>query len=219
MPVEHRYKSNSEMLEELRPMEVTLSTTMSERDTRQRVHEYFTVDLSGHLDNIGLTMPDQLAAGALNVWGNSLPAGALPAGAVEVGGVPFVTAGGDGSRPDNVRCAGQLLDLPPVAGSWLHVLATSERRCEEELHVHYADGAVDPEWLRVSDFWPAAAHFGEVAAARTGAMHYPHHIQGDLGGQIWATRVPATRGGTLAALRLPDNPALHLFALTVETVR
>ncbi|MFD8478587.1 hypothetical protein [Kitasatospora sp. NPDC059673] len=136
-----------------------------------------------------------------------------------MGGVPFSTPRRSPAGADNVRCEGQLLPLPEVTADWLHLLATAERRCEEIAHVHYAGGAVDPEWIRVSDFWPARPRFGEQLAARSGAMHYPHHRQGNLGGQLWALRVPVTRRAPLRALRLPANPALHLFALTVETVR
>ncbi|GAB3886093.1 hypothetical protein GCM10029964_049820 [Kibdelosporangium lantanae] len=62
-------------------------------------------------------------------------------------------------------------------------------------------------------------HFGEQLAFGTQAMHYPHHVQHDLGGQVWLTRVPVPRRTPLTALRLPDNPAVHVFALTVEWTR
>jgi hypothetical protein len=186
----------------------------------ERLHAVLTVDLAAHFNSIGLTTPQTLHRGTLNVWGNSLPAEALGSGTATIGGVSFALPPADGSRPDNIRCHGQHLPLPhPLHADWLHLLAASERRCEEILHLHYADGSVDPEWLRVSDFWPARAHFGELPAARSAAMHYPHHRQEGLGGQIWAVRVPVTRRSALSSLRLPDNPALHVFALSVESVR
>lgn len=186
---------------------------------RLREHHHLPVDLAAHLDNVALTAPDALAAGALNVWRNSLPAGCLPAAPITKAGVPFMPCPGDGTRPDNVRAAGQLITLPLVEADWLHLLATAERAAEEQMHVHYQDGSVDSEWLRVSDFWPSGPRFGEELVVRSARMHYPRHVQQRLGGQLWATRVPVVRRVPVAALRLPDNPAIHLFALTVESVR
>ncbi|WP_246062431.1 hypothetical protein [Haloactinospora alba] len=157
--------------------------------------------------------------GALNVWGNSLPSETMPHEQITVDGVPFSVSPATGEAPDNIRCAGQYLELPETAADWLHLLATSERRCEETVHIHYSSGAADRERLRVSDFLPARSHFGELLAARSPAMHYPHHRQDNLSGQIWAVRVPVTRRETLRGFRLPDNPAIHIFALSTEEVR
>lgn len=183
----------------------------------KRAHTTAPVDLAAHVNNTAFTTRRDPHTGRLNVWGNSLPADSLPGRALLAGGIPFELPE-PGSGPDNVRCDGQLVRLPPTRADWLHLLATSERRCEEAVMVHYASGAVDPEWLRVSDFWPSHAHFGEVEALRSTAMHYPHHRQEDLGGRLWAVRVPVPRREPVRALRLPDNPALHVFAITVETV-
>jgi hypothetical protein len=186
--------------------------------TVTRSHVVIPINIARHANNIAMTCPRTRDRGGLNIWGNSLPAGTLPAGGVTVGGIPFTPLAADGVNADNVRCAAQYVMLPEVPVEWIHLIATSERRCEESVHLHYRSGAVDPEWLRVSDFWPARAHFGELLAARA-AMHYPHHRQDNLSGQIWALRVPVPRREPLAGLRLPDNPAVHVFAISVESVR
>jgi hypothetical protein len=130
--------------------------------------------------------------------------------------VPFVRSPGhDGG--DNVRCAGQYLSLPPGPADWLHLLTAAERRTEAEVAVHFADGAVDFEALRVSDFWAEApAVFGEVPAVATSVMHYPNHVQPLVPAQLWAQRVPVTRRAPVTGLRLPRHVAIHVFALTVQ---
>lgn len=193
-------------------------TESAESVTRRTGHRYTMLNLRSRFNNCAVTGVDRLGDGGLNIWGNSLPKNSLPTGEILVDSIPFLFSG-EGTGPDNVRCAGQLLDVPTGAVDWLHLLATSERRTEDELVLHYADGACDPEWLRVSDFWPATPHFGELLAFRTPAMHYPHHVQRDLGGQVWLTRVPVPRRTPLTSVRLPDNPAIHVFALTVEWTR
>ncbi|MEU4896747.1 hypothetical protein AB0B12_29630 [Streptomyces sp. NPDC044780] len=174
------------------------------------------IDLSAWYNNVGLTRPDNTSAGAFNVWRNSLPAPELPCGQrVTVEGVPFLLPPADGDRYDNVRCAGQVAPVPRGAYDWVYLLTTAERRVEDEMALHFADGAVDFEPLRVSDFWVAPAVFGETAAFTTTVMHYPRHIQRNVPATVWSQRVPVTRRGRLRAVRFPDNLAVHILAMTL----
>jgi hypothetical protein len=175
------------------------------------------VDISGLRDNIAISSASATGVGAFNVWGNSFAAEYLPAGGslVHAGGVPFrfppVCAG-----PDNVRCAGQFVEVPEDRYDWVHLLVSSERRCEDTVELSYADGSVDAEPLRVSDFWSAPAWFGEVKAFESPVMHYPHHVQRGVSAVMWAQRVPVTRRTVLGGLCLPRNVAVHVFALTLQ---
>jgi hypothetical protein len=136
-----------------------------------------------------------------------------------VGDVPFRFPPKEDGALNTVVCRGQLLALPPSRVDWAYLLAAAERRTEDFVHVHYRDGAVDPEWVRVSDFWPSPPRFGELLAFACPVMHYPHHVQPGVEGRIWMTRVPVVRREPLAALRLPENVALHVFALTLAEAR
>ena len=190
--------------------------------TGQLIGAGVAVDLRDWFDNRGLTPESDLAGGAFNVWSNTFPAEDLPADGsrVQVGDVPFEFPARGGTGADNLRCAGQLIPLPPGRYDWLYLLAAAERRTEDLLHLHYAGGAVDPEWLRVSDFWPQTAdRFGARPAFRCTAMHYPRHVQRGVDPVIWRHRVPVPRHAELAAVRLPDNPAAHIFALTLAPAR
>ncbi|MFF6773013.1 hypothetical protein ACFY8W_05550 [Streptomyces sp. NPDC012637] len=175
------------------------------------------VDISGHRNNTAVSAATDTKAGRFNVWGNSFAAEYLPAGGslVHVAGVPFrFPPVCDG--PDNVRCEGQFLEVPEGRYDWVHVLAASERRCEDTVGMHFADGAVDAEPLRVSDFWAAPAWFGEVKAFESLVMHYPHHVQRNVSALMWAQRVPVTRRAGLTGVRLPRNIAVHVFAVTLQ---
>jgi hypothetical protein len=167
-------------------------------------------------NNVGITSAADTGSGALNVWGNSLPAEDLPSdGAATVDGVPFTFPVPDPGTPDNVRCEGQIIELPADRYDWLYLLVTAERRVEDEVAFHFVDGSVDFEPLRVSDFWAGVAAFGERPAFRTASMHYPHHVQAGVPGVVWCQRVPVVRGTRVRAARLPDNPAVHVFAATL----
>ena len=175
------------------------------------------VDISGHRNNTAISAATATKAGLFNVWGNSFAAEHLPAGGslVHVAGVPFrfppVCAG-----PDNVRCEGQFIAVAEGRYDWVHVLAAAERRCEDTVELNFADGSVDAESLRVSDFWAAPAWFGELLAFRSPVMHYPHHVQQGVPAVMWAQRVPVTRRADLAGIRLPRNVAMHIFAVTLQ---
>jgi len=179
---------------------------------------FVPVGLSGHCNNRAISAADDTRSGQFNVWGNSYPAAHLPdpGSRVQVAGVPFdFPARGPGG--DNARCCGQLITLPPDHYDWLHLLTAAERRAEDTVALHFEDGDVDFETLRVSDFWAAPARFGERSAFATTQMHYPHHVQAGLSALIWSQRVPVTRYQRLTAIRLPRNIAIHVFALTLQS--
>ncbi|WP_285595770.1 hypothetical protein [Kineosporia sp. NBRC 101731] len=175
------------------------------------------VDISGHRNNTAVSTATGTGAGEFNVWGNSFAAEYLPSGPerVQVDGIPFdFPRVGDG--PDNIRCSGQAIRVPEGRYDWIHVLAASERRSEETVDLRFADGSVDAEPLRVSDFWSAPAWFGEIKAFESLVMHYPHHVQRGVPAVMWAQRVPVTRRAALTSILLPRNVAVHIFAVTLQ---
>lgn len=175
------------------------------------------LDISGHRNNTAISSATQTTTGQFNVWGNSFAAEYLPEGGslVHVAGVPFRFPP-VGVGPDNVRCAGQFITVPAGGYDWVHLLAAAERRCEDTMELHFGDGPVDAEPLRVSDFWAAPAWFGEILAFESPVMHYPHHVQRGVSALMWAQRVPVIRRAVLAGIRLPRNIAVHVFAVTVQ---
>jgi hypothetical protein len=196
-----------------------MTTTAKPMVATSEVAGFVHIDLRDVFDNVGITAADATAGGGLNIWGNTLPADRLPSvGSLSLfGGVPFAFPARSVAGCDNLRCARQLLALPVGEYDWLHVIAAAERRTEDEVFLHYAGGATDMEWLRVSDFWPeTGAWFGEPDAARCDVLHYPRHIQGRFSPTVWRQRIPVPRYAPLAAVRLPDNPAIHVFALTAQ---
>jgi hypothetical protein len=191
---------------------------MAELDGTARQH-FTCVPLTAHLNNKGLTTTDRLAEGGFNIWGNSFPAKELPpAGSTWwAGGVPFLFPAQALDGSDNLRCRAQRLPVPAGPWDWVHVLGAAERRTEDPALIEYADGRVMRQWLRMSDFWPETPpRFGEQPVFRCRDLHYPRHVQRGMGPTIWAQRIPVTLPGATVALMLPDNPALHLFAITLQ---
>lgn len=178
------------------------------------------VTLDRHMNNVGISFPECTSAGKFNVWGNSFAGNFLPKGGeVTVHGVPFDFPHDRRGHPDNVRCAGQYIDVEPGNYDWIYLLTAAERRAEDELALHFSDGQVDFEALRVSDFWDAPAAFGERRAFASPVMHYPHHVQAGLAAVLWQQRVPVARRGTLIGIRLPKNISIHIFSATLRATQ
>ncbi|MFI5672120.1 hypothetical protein [Streptomyces sp. NPDC051704] len=177
------------------------------------------VNLSAHFNNRGIQPPDDTPGDyGFNIWRNTFPAEELPepGSLVDLVGAVFEFPARRSAAGDNVRCRGQLVELPGGSWDWIGLVGAAERRTEDEVELHYADGTVRREWLRMSDFWPqTGAYFGEPRAFVTGSMRYPRHTHLHHAPSIWQQRVPVRVPAPLAAVRLPDNPAMHVFAMTV----
>lgn len=175
------------------------------------------IDISEACNNLGIGKSGAGEDYGFNIWRNTFPAEDLPApgSTVAVDGIDFEFPPRETGKGDNIRCRGQLVALPGGHYEWIYLLGAAERRTEDEVELHYADGAARTEWLRMSDFWPETdSWFGEPEAFRATGLRYPRHTQAGHRPVIWQQRIPVTVPGALTALRLPDNPAMHVFALT-----
>ena len=178
------------------------------------------VDIDVACNATAATYDDDRRAGAVNAWGNSLPAEEVPFGrVVDVDGVPFRLPAKRG-RHDHVEAVGQTLPLPsaaPVAG--LALLCFGEMG-EQDVALMLLDAAGAAAHL-VADVpgWLAAAPEGRpdlAVALRCTHLHYPG------GYELAALRPTVTRWtGRLSrpveatGLRLGINPLFHVLAVTL----
>jgi hypothetical protein len=142
--------------------------------------------------------------------------------------------GGAGAS-DNVGCEGQLVALRPGRYAGLHVLGMCDwRSCEEPLCLRYADGSAERARLGLSDAVSFdGPRFGERPGLRGRLVArdslVPHAFlfgvpvpDSDYQVQetawdavVWHQTVPVDPRRTLVGCDLPDNPAMHLFGLTL----
>lgn len=179
---------------------------------------YCLVDLDRFANNNGITELGNLADGGFNVWGNSYPSDELPAGdtIVKFADVPFHFPSKERQRFNNVVCVGQSITFAEGTYVSMSVLGAAERRTADTLTFVTTTGTEVPVPLCLSDWWHGArTHFSNRLALRCTRVHYPRHVQRNILPSMWVHRAvfPIIRTHTIV---LPDNPALHIFALTLE---
>ncbi len=150
--------------------------------------------------------------------GSTYPAEHLPDGGkpFEPGSTPGVsfrfppTADG---KDNNIRCQGQRLDAPPGAFRTLWLLAAAETGDQQgTVHLVYPEGE-QTALVRLTD-WCREPRFGEREAVRCPERRT---WQGEAEAQvcrIWAVPLPL-RSEPLRAIVLPENPRIHIFAVTL----
>jgi hypothetical protein len=175
------------------------------------------IDLEAHFNNVAFAAEPELANGRLNIWQNSYPlaqAQLLPRD-LDVGGLRFRWHRPNGRDPDNIRCNGQWITVPPQRYDWVYILASAERRVKDELALVFADGSVDFVEFEIADFWPGAtSKAGAREAIRFEALNFPRHVQRAIEPGIWRHRIAVAREAVLSQIRLPDHVAAHIFCMT-----
>ena len=179
---------------------------------------YRTLNLSNYLNNRGTTSYDERACGGFNIWGNSFLSDDLPSFGeeIEFETIPYILQRIGKDKNDNVVCVGQKLTFPKTHLSGINLIAASER-CNVGRFLLVCDGSTDGEIsIGVSDFWPEApANFGNRLFVRGNCLHYPKHRQVNMYPSLWTASGSANNILT-DTLILPDNPAIHVFAITLE---
>jgi len=180
------------------------------------------VDISELFNNDGITSEADRNDADFDEWKQSFAAEELPeAGKLQPKGVKavFLFPTKEPKKYNNIACQGQLIPLGLKARQ-LHLLVTAtDGNHQAQVGLEYADGNAQAD-LKVTD-WCAKAAFGETAA-----VVCPSRIAIGIGGEqvrgkeakethIWAVAVPLDAKRELKAIRLPANPKIHVFAITL----
>ena len=196
------------------------------------------IDLASHCNNVGIASCCDSGAYGLDGMGTIFCAERLPASGTTIAcnGTQFVFPAKSDGTPDNIACEGQDIPLPVGCYRALHILGMCDwRTFEEPLQLRASDGTCTETILGLSD----ASHYqglqyGErkaltcplvtpdsliphvflfgISPPGTGYEMTETHIEAG----IWHQVISLEISRPLAGIVLPDNPSMHLFALTVE---
>ncbi len=199
------------------------------------------VDLSPYCNNAGIASRCDPVADGLDGMGTIFCAERLPASQtiITCNGTRFAFPDKSDGVLDNIACEGQDLPLPVGSYRALHILGICDWRAfAEPLRLKAPDGTGTETSLALSD----ASHYqglqyGERKAltcslvtpdsliphvflfgiARPGAGYEMTETHLEAG--IWHQMIALEPTQPLTGIVLPDNPSMHLFALTLETAR
>ena len=196
------------------------------------------VNLAPYCNNAGIASCCDLEAYGLDGMGTIFCAESLPAPGtiIACNGTRFVFPDKSDGVPDNISCEGQYIPLPVGHYRALHVLGMCDWRAfAEPLQLRAPDGTCTETSLRLSD----ASHYQGLQYGECEALTCPLVTPDSLIPHVFLFGIPLPGAGyemtetrieagiwhqvialetsqPLAKLVLPDNPSMHLFALTLE---
>ena len=173
-------------------------------------------------NNVGITDDADTKAGDFDGSGNSFSAqalaaaGATPGGTVTHDGVALTWPDVPAGAPDNISAGGQTVQLHGAGR--IAVLGSSAGTGYGTATVTYTDGSTSqaqlglPTWC-CSDIHAYGAQTAVDSVGDNGPGG-PDHAGSDY--DISYNTLPTDQGKTVSAVTLPDNPALHIFAMTLD---
>lgn len=180
---------------------------------------FTSVSLEAACNAVAATYDENRRAGAINAWGNSLPAEEVPFGSlIEIGDIPFRLPAKQ-PHGDHVEAVGQFLALPsspPVAAIALlcfgemgdqeaQLTLTGRIDAEEQLSVRA------PGWL-----WPAAGRdHAPPSALCCSHLHYPGYELASFQPTAACCIAWLSRPLEITGCRLAINPLFHILAVTL----
>jgi hypothetical protein len=197
-----------------------------------------SVDIAPHCNNAGIASCCDPAADGLDGMGTIFCAESLPASGTTIAhnGTRFVFPDKSDGVPDNIACEGQDIPLPVGHYRALHVLGMCDWRAfAEPLQLKAPDGTCTETRLGLSD----ASRYQGLQYSESEALTCPlvtpdsliPHVflfgisppgagyemtETHIEAGIWHQVISLETSRPLAGLVLPDNPSMHLFALTLE---
>lgn len=194
---------------------------------------FHTIDLSRFFNNDGISYDANRLDGDFDGEGNTYPAEDLPDSnaLVWVKGVLFLFPDKADGQCNNIYLERQLIELEPVTYSGIHVLGAADcgRHCGggfvEDVELHYDDGSSELVALRLTD-WNClpGLRFGAQEGIRCSELHTPagdsvlsDHLY-ETRPVIWLEQLKVDPGKRLCAIQLPDNPCMHIFAMSFSCV-
>lgn len=148
----------------------------------------------------------------------SYPAELLPESneIVHVNHVPFKFPSKEDTDLNNIECNKQEIRIAKDFYESMHFMAACDNGSfEETIELVYVDEIVKAK-LCISDWIEYAPLFGEVTAFTCNHLHASDRDLTDLVSRIWVQSIKIDSGKQLHGIKLPDNPCLHLFAITLQ---
>lgn len=189
---------------------------------------YLILDLTPYFNNDGISSDadrtDGDFTGSGHPYNYTYPEEDLPASRslLECDGVVFRFPDKRDGLNNNISLEGQRIPVPKDLYDSLYLLGASDGiSLEDVIRFIFVDGDQEEAFLGLSR-WSAchSLQYGERVAVQCSGYHspaqhvYTDRVEVDYG--IWMQRASICRAGPLMAVELPDNPGMHVFAMTLH---
>ncbi|MEY9874255.1 alpha-galactosidase [Streptacidiphilus sp. MAP12-33] len=179
--------------------------------------------LAAAFDNVGATSESATTAGNFDGGGDSYStealakAGVTPGATVSANGLSFTWPSAAPGTADNVSTSGQEITLTGK-GSTLGFLGAEAGFVSGTVTVTYTDGTTSTGQLGFPNWCCAPTDaYGAKTAFTTDHRNTPTGPANfGISYGVFTNTVPLTPGKTVQAVTLPDAPAIHVFALTIQ---
>jgi len=178
--------------------------------------------LAAAFNNVGVTSESAPAPGGFDSTGDSYSAQALatagvsPGSTVSANGLSFTWPQAAAGTADNVAASGEGITVSG-SGTSLAFLGAETGAVSGPVTVTYTDGSTSSGTLGFPNWCcTAPTAYGAQVAITTDHRDTPTG-PADYGTsyQVFSNTVPLTAGKTVRSVTLPDQPAIHVFALSV----
>ena len=185
---------------------------------------YFTLNLTSYFNNDGISYDVDRTDGDFNGSGWTYPAEDLPPSnsSIERNGIVFRFPSKEDGEDNNVVPEGQRISVLQDVYRGLWLLGVSDRGyLEDVIRFVYADARKEEAFLGLSG-WNKSHNlkYGERVGILCSGYHFPtKHVYTDRVGVdygIWMQYIPIRVSHSLVAIELPENPGIHIFAMTLR---
>ena len=178
--------------------------------------------LADAFNNVGTTPESDTSKGDFDGSGDSYSAealakvGATPGATVQANGLTFTWPSAAPGTPDNVTAAGQAIDITG-SGSQLAFLGAEAGFTSGDVTVTYTDGTTSTGTLGFPNWCCSTTNdYGSKIALTTDHRDTPAGPANfGTSYQVFSNTVPLTAGKTVKTVTLPNQAAIHVFALAV----
>ena len=196
--------------------------------------QYYPLDIGPYFNNDGISFETGVGNGDFDGLGNTYPAEKLPASnqLVNLCGTPILFPDKQDDAFNNIILESQQIIVPVGNYCTLAIIGASDSGryvgggYEEPLILSYWENTKEKVKLRLKD-WICIEEqrIGGKEALRCPYMHCPEGrcAVSERGYEtyptLWYEEISVDDSKTLDHIKLPDNPCMHIFAMTLEPIR
>lgn len=176
--------------------------------------------LAAAYNNAGVSDDSNLTGADFDGGGYSFSAQALasvgitPGATISGGGFTFAWPSAAAGQADNVKLAGQIVQLTGTGSQLAFLGAGTFGTQSGQVTVTYSDGSTSTGAITLPDWYANTASGGAQLVATTPHWNIPPGSTLDPNHKVslYLTTVPLTPGKTVAAVTFPSNGNMHVFA-------